>query len=333
MTECVFTLDYEIYGNGAGSLADLVIQPTKKLAEIFRRFGMPFVVFPEAVEFQRIEEAGSDPDSGGVRAQLRELRSAGHEIGLHLHPWWANARFERGEWLLDWSERNICSLPLDRVDTIVSRAVDYLRAALQDPAFVPLSFRSGLWVMQPTATISAVLARHGVRLDSSVFRGGRVGELGLDYRSAPADLRAWRFSNDVTVPDANGSLWEVPIHTEMVPFWRMLGRKRLGLQKKVPGAAGGTPLPRRWADFARFRYPRKLDFCRMTFEEMRAVVERMLRTPTAAPYRAVPVVVIGHSKDLVDFAAIDRFLNYLRQHDIAVVTFASYLSSQSPTGS
>ena len=39
MIECVFTLDYEIYGNGEGSLRDLVLDPTRRLAELFQEFG------------------------------------------------------------------------------------------------------------------------------------------------------------------------------------------------------------------------------------------------------------------------------------------------------
>jgi hypothetical protein len=230
---------------------------------------VPFVVFAEAVEFARMEETRSDPDTAMVRAQLRELRAVGHEIALHLHPWWANARYENGHWRLDWNERNICTLEPDRVEAIVSEAICYLRDGLDDPRFTPLSFRSGLWVMQPTAVIANVLARHGVRVDSSVFKGGRVHGLGLDYRPALGHDGFWRFRTDVNVPDPHGTLWEIPIHTQMVPFWRMLGRKRLKLQKKVPSASHGTPLPRRWRDFFRYRYPRKLDFCRMTFDEMR----------------------------------------------------------------
>ena len=135
MIECVFTLDYEIYGNGEGSLRDLVLDPTRRLAELFQEFGAPFVVFAEAVEFARMEETQSDPDTAGVRAQLRELRAAGHEIALHLHPWWANARYEDGRWHLDWSERNICTLEPNRVEAIVSEAIRYLRDGLDDPQF------------------------------------------------------------------------------------------------------------------------------------------------------------------------------------------------------
>ncbi len=173
MIECIFTLDYEIYGNGEGTLRDLGLEPTARLAGLFQDWGVPFVVFPEALEFARIEEAGSDPDTAVVRTQLRELRAVGHEIGLHVHPWWANARHENGHWWLDWSERNICLLKPDRVEAIVSGAIGYLRDALGDPRFTPLTFRSGLWVMQPTAVVAKVLVRHGVRVDSSVFKGGR----------------------------------------------------------------------------------------------------------------------------------------------------------------
>ena len=31
MIECIFTVDYEIYGNGTGALIDLVYEPAKQL--------------------------------------------------------------------------------------------------------------------------------------------------------------------------------------------------------------------------------------------------------------------------------------------------------------
>ena len=157
----------------------------------------------------------------------------------------------------------------ERVNAIVSGAICYLRDALEDPGFSPVSFRSGLWAMQPTAVMTNAPTGHGIRVDSSVFKGGRVDALGLDYRPAHENGGVWRFTRDVNVPEACGALWEIPIHTQMVPFWRMLGVKRLTLQHRVPSAVNGSPLTRRWSDFLRLRYPRKLDFCRMTFDEMR----------------------------------------------------------------
>ncbi len=328
MIECVFTLDYEIYGNGEGSLRDLVLDPTRRLAELFQEFDAPFVVFAEAVEFAKMEEAQSDPDTAEVRTQLRGLRAAGHEIALHLHPWWANARYEDGQWRLDWNERSICTLEPERVEIIVSGAIQYLRDGLDDPSFTPVSFRSGLWTMQPTPVIASALARHGVRVDSSAFKGGRVHELGLDYRPALGNDGFWRFGNDVNVPDPAGALWEVPIHTQMVPFWQMLGRKRLKLQSKMRSAGESTPLPRRWRDFLRFRYPRKLDFCRMTFQEMREAIEGVLGEQRARGEEHSLVVAIGHSKDFVDSEAVRRFLTLLKEQSAHVTTFSRLLSQE-----
>jgi len=325
MIECVLTLDYEIYGNGGGSLRDLVLDPTRRLTELFREFDAPLVIFAEAMEFARMEEAQSDPDTAAVRAQLRELRAGGHEIALHLHPWWANARYMHGRWQLDWSERSICTLERDRVEAIVSEAIRYLRDSLEDPCFTPLSFRSGLWLMQPTQVVANVLARHGIQVDSSVFKGGRVHGLGLDYRPALGNDSFWRFGDDVNMPDPHGTLWEIPIHTQLVPFWQMLGRKRLKLQNKMRSVGQGSLLPRRWRDFLRFRYPRKLDFCRMTFDEMREAIEGTLHQRTEE--RSV-VVAIGHSKDFVDSEAIRRFLAYLQERTVAVTTFSRLLAQE-----
>jgi hypothetical protein len=324
MIECIFTFDYEIYGNGQGSLRDVVLDPTERLAEVFQEFEAPFVVFAEAVEFARMEEAQSDPDTAGVRAQLRELREAGHEIALHLHPWWARARHEDGHWHLDWSERSICALQPERVEAIVSEAIRYLRESLNDPHFTPLSFRSGLWVMQPTPVIAKVLARHGVQVDSSLFKGGRVRGLGFDYRPAMANGSSWRFDNDVNVPDPHGTLLEIPIYTQMVPFWRMLGGKRLKLHSKTLKASEGSPLSRNWRDFMRLRYPRKLDFCRMTFAEMRETIKGVLAEEQGRKDHS-PIVAIGHSKDFVDPGAVRSFLSFLREQDVAVTTFSRVL--------
>lgn len=328
MIECVFTLDYEIYGNGLGSLRDLVLEPTRRLSKVFREFDVPFVVFVEAVEFAKMEEVRSDPDSACVRDQLRELRSAGHEIALHIHPWWVNARYERGRWRMDWSERNIATLEPDRVEAILSGAIRYLREALDDPHFTPLSFRAGQWAIQPTAVIANVLAQRGVRIDSSVFKGGRVHGLELDYRPALRNGGFWRFFHDVNVPEPKGLLWEVPIHTELVPFWRMLGRKRLKLQNKTRSASQGSPLAHHWRDFLRFRYPRKLDFCRMTFEEMCEAVAGVLEEKRVRCGERMPLVAIGHSKDFVDSESVRRFLAFLRERAIAITTFSRLLCQE-----
>jgi hypothetical protein len=327
MTECIFTIDYEIYGNGQGDLRELVFEPALKLAEIFQQARARLVVFVEAAELEMIEAAEADPAIGLVQDQIRRFRAEGHEIGLHLHPQWYNARRENGSWALDESEYNLCTLRRERMEWMLRKAIAYLRRILSEPGFTPLSFRAGNWLLQPSATAAAVLAGEGIRVDSSVFKGGRQRPRGLDYRPSLRNGYYWKFQDDVNVHDPAGQLLEIPTYTRQVPFWRMLTSKRLALQDKGSNHARKSAPPTLWqwarrlGDRLRLRYPLKFDFCRMTFDELRASVETAIQDDRHSPALLKPLVAIGHTKDLDDFETVTRFLAYLRDRGIRVSTF------------
>ncbi len=158
MVECIFTLDYEIYGNGSGSLAELVYEPAARLKEIFQRRQAPFVNFVEVAELERIEERGTDRAIDDVKRQVRKLHDDGFETALHLHPQWYNADYDGGQWRLDAREYNLCTLR-GRGSSRSSNALSpYMRHLVGVSSFAPLSFRAGNWLFQPTRDASSVLA-------------------------------------------------------------------------------------------------------------------------------------------------------------------------------
>jgi hypothetical protein len=320
MVECIFTIDYEIYGNGEGSLRDQVYAPAQRLLEIFRSWDARLVAFVEVAELERIDECRTDDAIDEVKSQIREFHRLGFEIALHLHPQWYRARYENGRWLLDYSEYNLCTLPRERIESIVDRALNYLRTVLEKPGFVPMSFRAGNWLFQPTHTAAAVLAEKGIKVDSSVFKGGLQHQHALDYRPALRNGYFWWFQDDANIPDPEGTMLEVPTYTTMVPFWRMFTAKRVGLQKK---SRASTPTRRltRLRDYLRPWYPLKFDFCRMTVDEMTSMVGKVIEEDRANPEVYRPLVAIGHTKDLFDFAAVERFLSYLQANGIPTSTF------------
>ena len=293
MIECVFTLDYEVYGNGTGALKDLVYEPGQKLREIFHKYDARFVAFVEAAEFERINAFNTDPAIGLVNSQIRDYHREGFEIGLHLHPQWANARHENGTWVLDNSEYNLCVLSRTRITQIVEQALEYLRTVIGIPDFTPLSFRAGNWLFQPTEIAASVLREKGIKLDSSVFKGGLQHNQTLDYRRALKNGNFWLFNRDVIIPDAVGPWIEVPIYSEMVPVWKMPTTKRMSFNNAM-GLSKKSPMHKinRVRDFRRMRYPL---------------------------YR--PLVAVGHTKDLYDPQTVDAFLAYLRDKGVAVSTF------------
>lgn len=323
MIECIFTLDYEIYGNGEGSLRELVYEPCRRLISIFEKFNKGFVVFVEAAELDKIQECNSDKTISEIRGQIKELHRKGFEIGLHLHPQWYNALYENGKWLLDYSEYNLCVLPKERIEQIVDRSIAYLRDILDVSDFVPLSFRAGNWLFKPTQTAANVLADRGIKVDSSVFKGGLRHQHKLDYRKALKNGFYWTFKEHVDVPDPQGILLELPIYTQMVPFWKMFATRRFLLEKKA-SSSGQTSTKQklnRLLDILRFRHPLKFDFCRMTISELTHMIDRIIQEDKKSPATFKPIVAIGHTKELVDFETVESFLLYLNSKGIAVSTF------------
>ena len=141
MIDCIFTLDYEIYGNGTGSLNDVVLEPGEKLREIFEKWDARFVNFVEVAELEQIERHNSDAAIGRVKRQVRELHEKGFEIALHLHPQWCNARYQSGQWMLDLAEYNLCELSAGRIGEIVDGP---LTICAQSPdRAIPRRCRSG----------------------------------------------------------------------------------------------------------------------------------------------------------------------------------------------
>jgi hypothetical protein len=322
MIEFIFTVDYEIYGNGEGSLRNLVYEPAERLTAIFQKWSARCVVFVEAAELEIIGSEGADPAIDLVERQIREFHAEGFEVGLHLHPQWYNARCGNGSWQLDYGEYNLCRLSPDRIDQIIDRSIAYLRKVLGASSYNPFSFRAGNWLLQPTGAAAKSLAAHGIKVDSSVFKGGLQHQHDLDYRRSCKNGYYWTFSEDVNVPDPRGTLLEIPTFTKMVPIWKMFSAKRIGLQQRGPSKTRHRQKRLdRLRDFSRLRHPMKLDFCRLTATEMIRIFDQELEKDRKDPALFRPIVAIGHTKDLVDLETVESFLSYLRSNGVPVSTF------------
>jgi peptidoglycan/xylan/chitin deacetylase (PgdA/CDA1 family) len=269
-----------------------------------------------------IEANNTDQAIDLVKNQIREFYCKGYELGLHLHPQWYNARYESGRWRLDYDCYNLCTLPRDRIKKNVDRSIEYLRKLLGLVDFNPFSFRAGNWLFQPTRTVAKELVDHGVKVDSSVFKGGLQHQHKMDYRRALKNGYYWSFADEVNVPDPKGNLVEFPIYTKMVPLWKLPTTKRIGLQRKVPtrNRAGKKRLFR-ILDFLRPYHPLKFDFCRMTMRELMHMLGKEIQRDQKDPKAFRPIVAIGHTKDLIDIETVESLLCYLRRKGIGISTF------------
>ncbi|MBC7349711.1 MAG: hypothetical protein H5U05_07040 [Candidatus Aminicenantes bacterium] len=327
MIDFIFTLDYEIYGQGYGNLKELVYEPSERLLELFSKYNQEIVFFIEVAELETIEKLTADPTIRIIKNQIIKLKRLGFELGLHIHPQWYGARLEPDKWVLNFDQYNLCLLSADKIHELVNRALNYFRYLSDDSTFTPLSFRAGNWLMSPTERITRVLADAGLKIDSSVYKGGYQHLFGLDYRRAPRHLYYWKFSDDVNTPDDNGFLTELPIYTKMVPICRFMTKRRLALEKK----ANEEPmilkkrLTSRLRDFLRFYVPLKFDFCRLSLNELKSMVNEIIKKDMESPSAYKPIVLIGHTKDAPDYQSIESFLIYLKEKGIGTTSLSQAL--------
>jgi hypothetical protein len=329
MLTVILTLDYEIHGNGEGSPCTLMVEPTQRLMRQLEAYGAKLTIMAEVGEILRFrqhqEEQGRDDfHYQQVAGQLRDAVRRGHDVQLHLHPSYFNARYRGRCWAQDWSEYDLAALPFERVDQLVGRGKRYLEALLQpvDPRYRCDVFRAANWSVCPSTDLARALISNGIRIDTSVFKHGRRrGRVQFDYEHAPSALIPWRASeNDLSVASDTGRLWEFPIYAEARFVGAFLSVQRLyraGIGSLHRFPAGGVKAAdngtgRRSYAWLWQRHAWKADFNQCSGRQLVAALERAERRYGDDDAR-LPFVMIGHSKlfSRVNTWTLRRFLAHV----------------------
>lgn len=314
----VLSLDYEVFfGRGAAEVVKTLVEPSDALARLARRHGVRLVFFVDATWLVRLrEEARRAPELAAdlhrVMRQLERFAAAGHELQLHLHPHWRDSHWSADGWKIDLTRYRLHDFSDAEIAGIVSEGAAALRslAGLQPV----LAFRAGGWSIQPFERLRPALRAAGIRIDSTVFAGGRQeeGPQRYDFRASPR-LDWWRFENDPLVPVPNGSFLEVPIASQGLGpafFWRLaLARKlRLGAHQPL-GGGEAAPLPRR--ELMRRLFGRTASAVSIDGMKCRLLEAAYRRHALGG---AGDFVVIGHPKAITadSLAHLERFLGARR---------------------
>ena len=84
MLNVVFTLDYEIHGNGEGDPATLMVEPSARLMDQFDRYGAKLTIMADVAEILKFREykgktGRDDYHYEAIADQLRNAVRRGHE--------------------------------------------------------------------------------------------------------------------------------------------------------------------------------------------------------------------------------------------------------------
>ncbi|MEK7780123.1 MAG: hypothetical protein AAB370_01320 [Verrucomicrobiota bacterium] len=320
MLKPIFTLDYEIHGNGDGCPHELMVEPTNRMLDLFEQYGAKLTIMADVAEILKFKEykettGRDDYHYDAIARQLSDAVRRGHDAQLHLHASYFNAKHEAGRWVQDWSEYNFAGLRLERLIEIVRAGKSYLEDLLQpvNPKYVCNVFRAANWSVSPSRNVVRALLANGITVDTSVFKHGkREGIVSFDYSNAHSDLLPWRADEeDICRRNPNGSLVEIPIYCErrwIGAFFSMnrLYRAKMTRAHRIQNLSPAPSAPgqgekrssglRRKLALLTDRHAWKADFNQCTGSQLIRALERAEKKMPAQKSRALPFVLIGHSK-------------------------------------
>jgi len=342
LVHLLLTLDYEIFGNGAGDVMRDVIHPTDRLLRICERHGAKLTIMFEVGEywaFERFDDRlrrdwGYSP-CGAMRTQATEAIQRGHDVQLHLHPQWIDAKYDEGFWRLSDSCWRLADMPEDGGGdaqiTSINGALSKGKRTLEDMIrpvkadYECVCLRAGAFCLQPSQGIIRAMRKVGLRADSSVVKGHcRDVPYAVDYsRVEPNKAAWWTASTEVTREGTPGEgVLELCVSSRMEPYWKSFkpAKLRAALHRRRAeradrdGRANGerrgvnsVPPWRTVLTKMLMRHASTFDFCKLSCKDM------LRRIRALDDRRQQPVVMIGHSKDFVNDRQFDKFLGLVSQ--------------------
>ena len=305
----IFTLDYELFGNGSGCIDKCLIDPTAKCQSLLEQAGAPLTVFVETLElanFAALEREPIRSQNHGIAAQLKLLLENGHKLELHLHPQWMSAQKKDTGWQLDYEKWRIGDLSDTEITECVNRGLSFLsRFKTQENMTSPV-FRAGGWAMQPSDKVLKELYQAGIRIDSTVAPGAYNPSKGdwYDFRRTPS-LPFWRISDNICQQNEHGGMIEVPIATEHIgrkAHLQALREYKSG-QEFPPGCAGSYAGPNSILQGLKGKFAKlanvgtaMLDFSTLPSWALIDLTERYMSRFVGFE-NTIPIVAIGHNKN------------------------------------
>ncbi|MDN5205420.1 hypothetical protein QQ008_28805 [Fulvivirgaceae bacterium BMA10] len=337
----LFTLDYEIHGNGEGSPYKLMVEPTDRMLTLFDKYGAKLTIMADVGEILKFKEhaerTGKDDfDYYKIEEQLIRAIKTGHDVQLHIHSSYFKSILENGAWKQNWEEYSLADLPYERVNEMISTCKKFLEDLLHgvDDNYNCIAFRAANWSMSPSQNIMKALIGNGLKIDTSVFKfGKRNDRVKFDYSNADSELLPWPIDDsDVCRRNEDGALIEVPIYCENRRVWTFLTPNRIfrvlqasqhkhAKHEEDPGYVSEQEskqsLPGKLYNFFMAKHAWKFDFNQCTGNQLIRGSKRIYDKYGHLGVK-IPVVLIGHSKIFtgINERSLEPFLAFIAEnHD------------------
>ena len=332
--------DWELSGNGSGDVRQLQFEPLRRLVSIYNRLGIRGSFNAEIMQQLTFRQHQNDHPELKTWADewddiVRDTFRQGHDIQLHIHPQWQNAKYIDGQWRLtsDWS---ILNYSREAALQMLVRGKEYLENLLNqiDPSYRCVSFRSGAWCIAPSPHMLDLLANLGIVFDMSIVAGVRFDtrNIKLDYTICDEDFLPYypvmtdarRVSNKpepiVCVPTNcfYASRKQVLLHHLEKVRQKISPPATMSNNGRSVEAYGhewaqidASPIKRIYrkgiAPYLKGKHTIS-DLAQLDYPLMMEMLNSIRKRARASGLADVPVVLENHTKDLQNFSDLERFL-------------------------
>ncbi|MDT4896514.1 MAG: hypothetical protein QOH25_1591 [Acidobacteriota bacterium] len=353
-----FVDDWELSGNGSGDARVLQYEPMRELVKIYNAHGVKGSFNAEVMQQLTFRKFETDyPELKTLADEwdevVKETYSQGHDIQLHIHPQWQNAKYENGCWRLtaDWSVLNYSP---EEAYQMMSAGKEYLEKLLRplNPAYACVSFRSGSWCIAPSPHMLNLLIKLGIIFDMSIVGGVcyETKNINLDYTNCDEDFLPYYpvMTDARRVSDKEEPIICVPTNhfygSRRQVFKHHLGKALEKVKRRIAPAAVTQKSSRSsevyGQEWAQTRHASTLtrvyekgivpylkgkhlisDIAQLDYALLREMLASIRRRARASGLDSVPVILENHTKDIRDFSDIERFIKDVSQaEDIQCLT-------------
>jgi hypothetical protein len=207
----IITNDWELFGNGQGDYYTSQKEPLVKTLEIMRAYGAKLTVFAEVIQqLNALLQAPINEKLRNIASDWEETLSniidQGHDVQLHIHPQLIDNN------LTDYNKWSIANFPKVEMFDIISRCKEYLEKTLRKTKtdYECIAFRAGGYGIQPSGQVIDNLLLSGIKCDSSVTKGF-FGSF-YNFRNSYSHFFPYFCKTDICSKAINkDSLLEIPI--------------------------------------------------------------------------------------------------------------------------
>jgi hypothetical protein len=332
----IVSIDYELFGDGSGSVKHCIVEPARKMIEVAAKFRVPLTFMVELCEylaFKKEEQGKQFPKNEGpftqIKSQLSNAVKMGHDLQLHIHPQWINYVYQKkaNRWRVDLSKWRTSSLSYNELYSILIKGKNELEKLIRptDPQYKCLAFRAGALSIQPEKTTLSALLDAGFNIDTSIapekFVQNKLTR--FDFRKSP-NKPFWSIKENVLKEDREGKILEIPINTIRHTFAKNIYYQTLRIMsssRRRPWGCHGSYASASKRSFFKKLIPRHetLNIGTMSGREMLQVVARAAHT--FKHYSVIPIVAIGHTKDFANSTSFDYFIRKSIKRGYSFTTF------------